>query len=263
MNRHTRRAELRGHTESLFTNLKQVLQEEEKLRETAETLQRIAADLDIFHRNATKVNFLGSLWGVSGGALALGGLVLAPFTGGASLVVAGAGLGVSTLGGVTSAGASVVNAINSKMDKDKVEALMKECQTRLEKIKQNIEVASHLAEEIRELEVSANPDFGNMFIGVGQAGLHLSKLVKTLQVLESGRLLARVAGSATVVFSAFFVVFDLLSLIHSGKELSRGAPSELAGAIRKAEGGLRATITELQVPEIERMVRELRASLSQ
>lgn len=252
------RPEIRERTESLIKNLEHVLREQAKLGDAADTLRRIADDLDIFHRNATNVNFVGSFAGVSGGLLALGGLLFAP-AGGASLVVAVAGFAFSAAGGVTSAGASVVDAINSKIDKDKVEGLLKGCEAGLEKINERMKTASRLAEEIRDLAAAVNPDFGNMCVGVSQTGLHLSKLVKTIQVLNSGHLLAKIVGRTAVVLTAVFGVFDLVSMIRSAKELGRGAPSELARAIRRAEGELRAAVRELQVTDIERTVRELKS----
>ncbi|XP_069083380.1 apolipoprotein L3-like [Pleurodeles waltl] len=262
-----RRKVIKEHTESLIANLEQVFVEGKKLRETADMLRRIADDLDDFHRKSTEWNFFGSIAGVTGGLLGLGGLLLAPVTAGVSLVAVGAGFGASAVGGTVAAGAILADAINSKIDQDKVEGHLKGCQESLEKIKQDVQVVNHLAEEIRDLAVAVDMDVagcvGNLGVGCGQAGLHFTKLVKTLQVLDSGRLLVKVAGLTTVVFSAAFVVFDLLILIKSSKELRRGAPSELASAIRKAESELRAGVTELQLAVIEQNVHGLRASLAE
>ncbi|KAJ1183545.1 hypothetical protein NDU88_000363 [Pleurodeles waltl] len=253
-------------TQRLIANLEDVVLEGAKLRVTADTLRGIASDLDNFHRNATGWNFLGSYLGVSGGLLGLGGLLLAPVTAGVSLEVAAVGLAASAAGGTLSVGTSLADAINSKIDKDKVEGLLKGCRESLEKIKQRVQVASQLAEEIRhlafEVDIDVDGYIGSLGVGVGQTGLHFTKLVKTLEVLDSGRLLVKIAGLTTVVFSAVFIVLDLLSLINSREELRRGAPSELATAIRKAESELRAVITELQLAVIEQSLHGLRASLT-
>ncbi|XP_069083382.1 apolipoprotein L3-like [Pleurodeles waltl] len=261
-----RRRVIKERTESLIVNLEQVFVEGRKLRETADTLRGIASDLDNFHHRTTLCNYFGSIAGFTGGLVGLGGLLLAPVTAGASLGAVAVGFGCSAAGGAVSAGASVADAINSKIDKDKVEGLLKGCQTTLEKIKKHVQVANQLAEEIKRLSVAVDIGVagcvGDLGFGVGQAGLHFTKLVKTLEVLDSGRLFVKIAGLTTVVFSAVFIVLDLLSLINSSKELDKGAPSELASAIRKAESELRAVITELQLSVIEQNVHGLRASLA-
>ncbi|KAJ1183535.1 hypothetical protein NDU88_000353 [Pleurodeles waltl] len=254
-------------TQRLIANLEDVLLEGAKLRVTADTLRGIASDLDTFHRNATEWNSFGSSLGVVGGLVGLGGLLLAPVTAGVSLEVAAVGLAASAAGGTVSAGTSLADAINSKIDKDKVEGLLKGCQESVEKIKKHVQVANQMAEEIKRLSVAVDIGVagcvGDLGFGVGQAGLHFTKLMKTLKVLDSGRLLVKIAGLTTVVFSAVFIVLDLLSLINSSKELDKGAPSELASAIRKAESELRAVVNELQLAAIEQSVHGLRASLAE
>ncbi|KTF81031.1 hypothetical protein cypCar_00037957 [Cyprinus carpio] len=62
---------------------------------------RITDSMESAHYSATAGSLSGSVIGAAGGITALVGLILAPFTLGASLIVTGVGVGVGVAGGVT------------------------------------------------------------------------------------------------------------------------------------------------------------------
>lgn len=68
-------------------------------RNTIKKLKEIVKDIDSdeFRNNVANI-LAGGVW-VTSGAMMIGGLLLAPLTGGASLVVAGVGAGVGAVGG--------------------------------------------------------------------------------------------------------------------------------------------------------------------
>lgn len=72
----------------------------ENLRNTIEKLKEIVKDMDSdeFRNNVT--NIVGGGVGIAGGAMMIGGLLLAPFTAGFGLALAGVGAGVGAAGGV-------------------------------------------------------------------------------------------------------------------------------------------------------------------
>lgn len=71
-----------------------------KRKKAIKLLKEIVKDMDSDEFRGNVTNIVSSGVGVAGGAMVIGGLLLAPFTAGASLAVAGAGFGASLLGGV-------------------------------------------------------------------------------------------------------------------------------------------------------------------
>ena len=78
-----------------------------ELREMADALDKVAVDVGI--SKAT-----GGGASIAGSAMAIGGLLLAPFSGGASLTLTVGGLALGTAGGVTSLGAALAQHFTDK-----------------------------------------------------------------------------------------------------------------------------------------------------
>lgn len=86
------------------------------------SLHAIADNIHDFHQRAKIVGITGGTTTAVGGATAIAGLVLAPFTMGVSLVVTAVGVGVATAGGITSASAAISDNVNNTQDRKKVRA---------------------------------------------------------------------------------------------------------------------------------------------
>lgn len=83
-------------------------------------LHAIADNISEFHQKAKIAGITGGTTTAVGGVTAIAGLVLAPFTFGASLVMTAVGVGVATAGGITSASAAISDNINNMHDRKKV-----------------------------------------------------------------------------------------------------------------------------------------------
>lgn len=88
------------------------------------TLHAIADNISEFHHKAKIAGITGGTTTAVGGVTAVAGLVLAPFTFGASLVMTAVGVGVATAGGITSASAAISDNINNMHDRKKVRFLV-------------------------------------------------------------------------------------------------------------------------------------------
>lgn len=88
------------------------------------TLHAIADNISEFHQKAKIAGITGGTTTAVGGVTAVAGLVLAPFTFGASLVMTAVGVGVATAGGITSASAAISDNINNMHDRKKVRLLV-------------------------------------------------------------------------------------------------------------------------------------------
>lgn len=88
------------------------------------TLHTIADNISEFHQKAKIAGITGGTTTAVGGVTAVAGLVLAPFTFGASLVMTAVGVGVATAGGITSASAAISDNINNMHDRKKVRFLV-------------------------------------------------------------------------------------------------------------------------------------------
>lgn len=88
------------------------------------SLHGIADNISEFHQKAKIAGITGGTTTAVGGVTAVAGLVLAPFTFGASLVMTAVGVGVATAGGITSASAAISDNINNTHDRKKVRFLV-------------------------------------------------------------------------------------------------------------------------------------------
>ena len=85
-----------------------------KRKSTVDQIRSIANELDDLHKKVNMVTITGASVSAAGAGIAIAGLALAPFSGGATAVIGtpvGAGLGA--VGGVTSAGASFIEIVES------------------------------------------------------------------------------------------------------------------------------------------------------
>lgn len=87
------------------------------------TLHAIADNISEFHQKAKIAGITGGTTTAVGSVTAVAGLVLAPFTFGASLVMTAVGVGVATAGGITSASAAISDNVNNMHDRKKVRLL--------------------------------------------------------------------------------------------------------------------------------------------
>ncbi|XP_043553096.1 apolipoprotein L3-like isoform X1 [Chiloscyllium plagiosum] len=85
-----------------------------QMKNFSKELCEIANHIDACHRDVNIAKITGSSAGVTGGILAIGGLIYSPFTFGTSLALTGVGIGLRAAGGVANIGASITDHVKQK-----------------------------------------------------------------------------------------------------------------------------------------------------
>ncbi|XP_014845855.1 PREDICTED: apolipoprotein L3-like isoform X1 [Poecilia mexicana] len=104
------------------------------LEELILELRSIADNLDKVSRGTKIAGITGGASTAAGGVAAAAGVILAPFTAGASLALTVVGAGVAAAGGVTGASAAIANKANLNQDKKKIERTLQEFKKAYEEI---------------------------------------------------------------------------------------------------------------------------------
>ncbi|PFX25542.1 Apolipoprotein L3 [Stylophora pistillata] len=250
-----------------------------KRKHTREKLQELATNLHEHHRNVNISTITGASMGTVGGVLSIAGLIAAPFTFGAGLVVSLVGAGIGGAGGLVMSGSKVIELILTKLGLKEVQEAIdedREACTQLQEKLDNLEIfistlADFLkplhddAQLIRELEgsgftflhnllpseLTTSPEerveFGARFFRIfsSAASVSASAFATAGTVARSAALagtrLAHVAGS---IVSAALLPLDITLLVKSSLELQRGSTS-------KAVEDIRQILSELECPEEE------------
>ena len=276
-----------------FENLRQLREELNKAfiewipkrRRTKEQLEELASKLHEHHRNVNITTITGAGLGTVGGVLSIAGLIAAPFTFGAGIVVSLIGAGIGGAGGLVMSGSKVVEIILTKLGLKEVQLAIDEdrdactnLQQRLDSLESFIsELAGFLkplhddAVLMRELEGSGfeflhglfpkdyttsaeeKVEFGARFFRTlsSAATVSASAFATAGAVARSAALAGtRVAHIAGSVISAALLPLDITLLVKSSLELHRGSTSKAVEDIRKI-------LEELECPdekEIEMLV---------
>ncbi|XP_050958841.1 uncharacterized protein LOC127160228 isoform X1 [Labeo rohita] len=201
------------------------------LYRTLEELRALADDLERVHFNTTVGSLTGGVIGLAGGITSVVGLVLSPFTMGASLIVTGVGIGTAVAGGVTAGASNITNMVNQNTNRNKIKMLIKEFQEKITSTVcciQNIQIAV----ETLERQFSTSDDsFSNTRSGAN-AGARLGRglggipeILRVIEVVNVGKVAAqaaravRVAEAATGVLSALFVAVDVFFVFLDSREI--------------------------------------------
>ncbi|XP_066016127.1 uncharacterized protein [Pocillopora verrucosa] len=250
-----------------------------KRKNTREQLQELATKLHEHHRNVNISTVTGASLGTVGGVLSIAGLIAAPFTFGAGLVVSLVGAGIGGTGGLVMSGSKVVEIILTKLGLKEVQEAIDvdreacaQLQEKLEALENFIyDLAEFLkplhddAQLKRELEGSGftflqnlassefatspeeKVEFGARFFRVFSSAASVSaSAFATAGTLARSAALAgtRVAHVAGSIVSAALLPLDITLLVKSSLELQRGSTS-------KAVEDIRQILSELECPEEE------------
>lgn len=230
-----------------------------KRRKAIYLLKEIVKDMDSVEFKGNVTNIVGSSVGVAGGALVIGGLLLAPFTAGASFVVAGAGLGASVLGGVT----------NLTSDKIAKNYALRKCKEADDEIKADqdrsnklTDAEENLTKAIVDLEKKADAtqiDISTLRKTarkiITRDGWKVIKSVRPCVILARGGYrgigaVAMAAGRAIGKASGALVVvgigLDIWQIVSSSKDLSNGSKSKLGKRITKHISELEESLNAVQ-----------------
>ncbi|MBN3295620.1 APOL6 protein, partial [Amia calva] len=232
----------------------------DELQKMLGEMEEIADGVDKFHRGATVASVTGGVVSAAGGIATITGLVLAPFTFGASLIVTGVGLGVAAAGGLTSATAALSETINNSLDRTKVEKIFNDYKQKIEQIEKTLKFIEDGVEVMNTLDysnlnqtgfVDSKLDFDKMKLA-RQTGRGLINVVEMVRVVQMGRLAGgtmravRVAGTATGILSGFFLILDAYFIAKDSMDLHEGKHTEFANNIRDLVEKLQEGLDDLK-----------------
>ncbi|KAL9959158.1 hypothetical protein ACROYT_G036248 [Oculina patagonica] len=256
-----------------------------KRRLTKEQLEDLALKLHEHHRNVNISTATGASMGTLGGVLSIAGLIAAPFTFGAGIVVSLIGAGIGGAGGLVMSGSKVAEIILTKLGLKDVQQAIDEDRNACTDLQQQLDALESFISELagflkplhddavlmRELEGSGfeflhglfpkdyttsaeeKVEFGARFFRtIGSAATVSASAVATAGALARSAALAgtRAAHIAGSIISAALLPLDITLLVKSSLELHRGSTSKIVEDIRKI-------LEELECPdekEIEMLV---------
>uniref|UniRef100_A0A3B4TT06 Apolipoprotein L domain containing 1a n=1 Tax=Seriola dumerili TaxID=41447 RepID=A0A3B4TT06_SERDU len=204
-------------------------------------LLALADAADQFHKKTVKAAVGGGVASVAGSVATITGLILAPFTFGASIIVTAVGIGVATAGSITSATANITDTVHSNMDRKKLEKMIQGYQEEIKVIRECLEFVQALNHNIKHVMKEG-----------GRAGkalmINTDKLISTVQVLGAAGGAAKAAQAISVttgVMSALFLALDVFFLAKDSHELRKGAKTKFATKIREVCKDLQDGLLEL------------------
>lgn len=256
-----------------------------KRKITKKQLEELASTLHEHHRNVNITTITGAGMGTVGGVLSIAGLIAAPFTFGAGIVVSLIGAGIGGAGGLVMSGSKVVEIILTKLGLKDVQLAIDEDREACENLQQQLDSLESFISELagflkplhddavlmRELEGSGfeflhglfpkdyttsaeeRVEFGARFFRTlsSAATVSASAFATASAVARSAALAGtRAAHIAGSVISAALLPLDITLLVKSSLELHRGSTSKAVEDIRKI-------LEELECPdekEIEMLV---------
>jgi hypothetical protein len=217
-----------------FNELQQTVKtwyEQRKL--VIDLLSFMIESLNGLHRKASIVKVGGSAGSIVGSTLAVGGLVVAPFTGGLSLVATGVGVGLVGAGSATSIGATVTEWSQTRKEAKRIQ----------EQIDKDTALINEIIEKTRKLqEVDSNWDsrvinFEDSSNTVMSLVLALTRGEGTEDLTKSNTSKAEYVAKGAMMVGMFLVPrvikvpIDLVILTDDVKRIHKKEPSKLSERI--------------------------------
>lgn len=128
-------------------------------------LLALADAADQFHKKTITTAVGGGIASVAGSITTITGLILAPFTFGASIIVTAVGISVATAGSITSATANITDTVHSNMDRKKLEKMIQGYQDEIKVIRQCLEFVQVRIGELHSRYILSQVKALNMHIG--------------------------------------------------------------------------------------------------
>uniref|UniRef100_A0A8C1KGR0 Uncharacterized protein n=1 Tax=Cyprinus carpio TaxID=7962 RepID=A0A8C1KGR0_CYPCA len=224
-------------------------------------LEELADGLGTVHYNTTVGSLTGGVVGLAGGITSIVGLILTPFTLGASLIVTGVGIGVAVAGGVASGVSNVTKVVKQRSNHQKVKLIITELQEKITSTICCIQIiqitveTEQIKSHKRKISFSNAQSDENVFANAGARlgrGLRgISELIRLAEVASIGKVAAqttravRVAGDVTVVLSALFVAADIFFIALDSKEIHKLRSNYLQSEIMTFVIKIREAVEEL------------------
>ncbi|XP_051745572.1 apolipoprotein L3-like [Ctenopharyngodon idella] len=223
---------------------------------------RITDSMESAHYSATAGSLSGSVIGAAGGITALAGLILAPFTLGASLIVTGVGVGVGVAGGVTGAASTITNTVQQKSFRESLEQIQQKYKSASEPILTPLNTLRKVLRKITKfsvffgssafdnVQISCNLDRRNVLCATQLMNLGLLANVSRIatQTARVGRVVAEavsgVLSGLLVILDVAFIVMDSVD-IHQMRQGKVDDPEKVQSSVLKSISEMRRTHNEL------------------
>ncbi|TKS93140.1 Apolipoprotein L domain-containing protein 1 [Collichthys lucidus] len=203
------------------------------------TLHAIADDISNFHHKAKIAGITGGTTTAVGGVAAIAGLVMSPFTFGASLIVTAVGVGVATAGGIASASAAISDNVNNMHDRKKVEIVLQEYEGHLKDIGKILHFVNEGVYKLR----------GHPFLRSGtqhySSDWEIRRAVQMICLVDSPVMRAtEITDKAITSVQGLFRGMDRF-FIKDSRELKKGCKKEVVAQIKEVANILNDGIVEL------------------
>eukprot|EP00794_Sanderia_malayensis_P013810 gene13810-15255_t len=249
-----------------------------KIREeTISQLKTIATECNDLHRDCNIANVTGSSVGAAGGLMALGGILLAPFTFGSSLTLTVAGAATGVAGAATNITTSIVES--SKMstkcetaqnclarDKTETDAL----NITMEKLMGFVDTLDTLQEQLAKIEklekISIGLDAAALATSSVSSAASIAKGAQALKLIRSftaaeiavlkecpkmlknlkafkGTALA--AGKVATFFAVASLGISIYEIVTTSKDIHNGSETEAAQKLRENAKSLQEQLDTL------------------
>ncbi|KAK9976742.1 hypothetical protein ABG768_021945, partial [Culter alburnus] len=232
--------------------------------------------IESLHYKATAGSLTGAVIGAAGGITALVGAALAPFTFGASLIVAGVGIGVGVAGGATGAASNITNSVKQKSLRESFEKIQQDYKTASEPILNSLKALRNLMRKItkfRDFVPNTNLNNAQTAWRIGRTTVAgITELVTLGMVASFGRIAVQTAGvgravaAASGVLSSVLVIADVAFIVRDSREIHQmnqqwrtDNPENVTSPVLKAVAQMRKAHKELC--NVLKVIKETREEL--
>lgn len=202
-------------------------------------LDEITNELETVHRKTTIGSLTGGVIGAAGGITSIVGLVLAPFTLGASLAVTAVGVGIAAAGGATGAASNITNMVRQKSLRKTIEDILNDFQDKINPVLISVNKINGRVAKMQEYsKVALMTHKAEAGISVGRGATGLVQAIRLAKAINIGRVAAQasravsVAGKLTTVLSGLMLILDVVFIAKDAKEIH-----EMKKLKKKAQDG--------------------------
>uniref|UniRef100_A0AAQ5Y533 Uncharacterized protein n=1 Tax=Amphiprion ocellaris TaxID=80972 RepID=A0AAQ5Y533_AMPOC len=219
--------------------IKKMSECDETLKQHIHELRCVADNLDKVSKGTKIAGITGGATTVAGGVAAAAGVILSPFTLGASLALTAVGVGVAAAGGVTGASAAIANKVNMTQDKKKIDKTLHGYEKLIIEIQACLKFISEGMEQLRSHGLSA----------LSETKMDSMRGTKVVQLAATGgaSALALEANSkASGLIQGFALGMDFFFVQEKdGPKVKKGLESKFAKKIRRLAEDLEMGLDEL------------------
>ncbi|XP_043971505.1 apolipoprotein L3-like isoform X2 [Gambusia affinis] len=208
------------------------------LKSHIKELNNISDNLDKFAKKTKIAGITGGASTAAGGVAAAAGVILAPFTAGASLALTVVGAGVVAAGGVTGASAAIANKANLNQDKKKIDKTLNDFSVRYEEILTSLMFINEGMDLLKQ--------HGVTLLNETMMDSKAAACAVQLATGEASAMASEKSSNASGMLKGFAIGMDFyFTKDKDGQKLKKGLESKLAQKLRKLVGDLDTGLDEL------------------